>query len=262
MADASQNKRSMERVSGDALRAWLRVPAGLSLPGWAQTRLQGSVLAELQAREGTKLENVVFGIVDLETTGLAARRDRILEIGLVVQCGGRALDHYATLIDVEVPIPRFITRLTGIDARDTAQAPSQADALVGFARVLRQQRVDVLVAHNAPFDRAFLEWAWTRHGHTSALPPFLCSLRLARRWVRASSYGLDVLAEQLRLPVRTRHRALGDAEITASLWQELLQRGRLHGVHTLEALQGIAAVGDSRAGGRRVRVVDDRSTIG
>ncbi len=254
--DAQRHKGTAQHLDGAELRDWLRVPAGLPLPRWAQKRLAPGVIAELEARAGTRLDDVVFGIIDLETTGLAARRDRILEIGLVVQCAGRTLDRYSTLIGVEIPIPAFITGLTGIDAAETLGAPSEAEALGAFRRVLRRYRVDVLVAHNAPFDRGFLERAWKKHCGSPPPPLFLCSLRLARKWVSAPRYGLDVLTEQLGVPRHGRHRALGDAEMTACLWHELLQRGRLHGVHTLEALRKIAEVGRPRPHRHRVRVVD------
>ena len=251
--DVSRHKGTVEHLDGAELRDWLCVPAGLPLPRWAEKRLARGVRAELEARRGTPLDDVVFGIVDLETTGLAARRDRILEIGLVVQCAGRTLDRYATLIDVEIPIPTVITELTGIDAGETLAAPSESQALEAFARVLDRHRVDVLVAHNARFDRAFMERAWKKHRGAPPLPAFLCSLRLARKWVRAPRYGLGVLAEQLGVPQWGRHRALGDAEMAARLWHELLGRGRLQGVHTLEALRKIAEVGRSRRRGQRVR---------
>jgi len=254
--DESRHKRPAEHLDGAALRNWLRVPDGYPVPAWARKQLEKGVLAELAAREGTPLERAVFGIVDLETTGLAARRDRILEIGLVVQCGGQTLERYSTLIDVGIQIPAFITRLTGIDAAQIVAAPSASEALDRLARTLERHRVDALVAHNAPFDRSFLEWTWQEQGRTPPLPPFLCSLQLARKWVRAPAYGLDVLAGQLGIPQRGRHRALGDAEMTTRLWDELLQRGRLRGVHTLEALRKIAGVGRSRPGGRGVRAVD------
>ena len=94
--------------------------------------------------------------------------------------------------------------------------------------------------------RRFLDRAWRAHGLRTPLPPFLCSVRLARRWVRAPRYGLDTLVRQLSIPPRPRHRALGDAEMTADLWHELLKRGKLADVHTLEALRAIGGVGRSR----------------
>ena len=100
MADLPRQPRPVKGRSANVLRDWLRIPDGLQLPGWVRTQLEGPVQAELEAREGTALDRVAFGIVDLETTGLAAARDRILEIGLVVQRGGRTIERFSTLIDI------------------------------------------------------------------------------------------------------------------------------------------------------------------
>jgi DNA polymerase-3 subunit epsilon len=243
-------------LTGESIRTWLCVPDGFVLPDWTQAQLEAGIRTALEAREGTPLERVVFGIVDLETTGLSAQRDRILEIGLVVLRGGKILERFSTLVAVDLPLPRIITEITGIDAEELQEAPQEAEALEGFASVIRAQRVDVLVAHNARFDRQFLQRAWRCNELTPDLPTFLCSLRLARAWVRAPSYGLDRLVAQLGIPMAPRHRALGDAEMTATLWQELLARGRLQGVHTLEALCQKAELGRPRRSTRRVRVVD------
>jgi DNA polymerase-3 subunit epsilon len=114
----------------------------------------------------------------------------------------------------------------------------------------------VLVAHNARFDRGFLVRAWREHGRAPALPDFLCTVRLARKLVRARRYGLDALVAHLSIPERARHRALGDAEMTADLFFELLARARLAGVHTLERLRKIGEVKAARATRSRVRVVE------
>jgi DNA polymerase-3 subunit epsilon len=194
---------------------------------------------------------VVFGIVDLETTGLSSRRDRILEIGLVVQRAGRALERFEALVDPGAPIPPEITALTGIRDDDVAGAPDERTALEAFAAVLRRHDVEVLVAHNARFDRGFLARAWSEHGLEQALPPFLCSLRLARRLIAAPRYGLGSLVAELRLPQRARHRALGDAEMAAALFCGLLARARRDGHATLEALAAVERRAAPRRPGRR-----------
>ncbi len=181
----------------------------------------------------------MFGIVDLETTGLAARRDRILEVGLVVQRGGRVLERYSDLVDVGMPVPPLIAALTGIRDSDLLGAPAEADVVRRFAGVLERRGVEVLIAHNARFDRGFLVRAWRAHGIQVPLPPFLCSLRVARALVEAPRYGLAALVAALGLPPAPRHRALGDAEMTASLWSELLRRARLEGLASLEALAAL-----------------------
>ena len=199
---------------------------------------------------------MVFGIVDLETTGLSARADAILEIGLVVQRDGCTLERFSTLVRTDAPVPAVITALTGIESAHLDGAPGLAEALARMAQVLRAHGVEALVAHNARFDRGFLELAWRAHASGSPLPQFLCSLRLARRLVRARSYALGALVEQLGIPPAARHRALGDAEMTAHLWRELLARARLDGIHTLEALRRLGRSAVRRRMRRPSRAVD------
>jgi DNA polymerase-3 subunit epsilon len=228
------------------LRRRLRVPDGFALPGWAQR-----LVAAIRSAGGRPLSRVVFGVVDLETTGLSTRRDRILEIGLVVQRAGRALERFEALVDPGGPIPPEITALTGIRDCDVVGASDERTALAAFAQVLERHGVEVLVAHNARFDRGFLARAWSEHRLEQPLPPFLCSLRLARRLIAAQRYGLGSLAVELRLPARARHRALGDAEMAAALLTGLLARARRDGHGTLEALAAVERRGPLRRPGRR-----------
>lgn len=248
-----------ERVH--AVRTWLRVPRRFPLPAWAAGRLFDGARALARAREGIPLEEVVFGVVDLETTGVSVWRHRILEIGLVVQRAGRTQQRFSTLVDPGAPIPPLITALTGIQQADLRGAPREEEALASLERALGDAGVSLLVAHNASFDRRFLERAW--RAEAGALPPFLCSLRLARRLIDAPRYALDVLAGQLAIPVRDRHRALGDAEMTAALWWELLSRARVQaGVHTVEGLRELAEPARGRPRRPRRRVVDAPAAIG
>jgi DNA polymerase-3 subunit epsilon len=240
----------------DSLRSWLRVPPGFELPRWAETRLCADVARELEARRGLALSSATFAVVDLETTGSSWSRHRILEIGLVALRGARVLGQFATLVDVGAPVPSGITALTGISSDLLEGAPEERDALLAVAAFLAEHRVDALVAHNARFDKSFLARAWREHGIGPALPPFLCSVRTARRYVSAPRYGLDQLVAQLGIRGRARHRALGDAEMTADLWIELVGRARIHGVHTLESLRAQAEVKTGRAPRSRVRVVE------
>jgi DNA polymerase-3 subunit epsilon len=108
--------------------------------------------------------------------------------------------------------------------------------LLELASVLTRNRVEVLVAHNASFDRAFLEQAWRREGFAGELPPFLCTLELSQRLLRSRGYALGALAERLDLPGGARHRALADAQVAAALLGVLLERARRKRVRSLDAL--------------------------
>jgi DNA polymerase-3 subunit epsilon len=158
-----------------------------------------------------------FAVIDVETTGLDSRTDRVVEIACFRVSGGRVVARFSSLVDPRRKIPARASAIHGIFARDVAGAPT----LACLEPRLRQMTADaVVVAHNARFDVGFLPFIAER--------PTLCTLRLARRLVDAPSYRNQALREFLRLeparPVRRAHRAEGDAEVTAALLLELLRR--------------------------------------
>jgi len=117
-----------------------------------------------------------LAIVDLETTGTHAGRDRITEIGVVrvdadAAGGEPRVQEWSTLVDPEMPIPPAIQALTGITDAMTRSAPT-------FSRVaeeVRERLSDcVFVAHNARFDHGFLKHEFARAGAAFSARP-LCT---------------------------------------------------------------------------------------
>ncbi len=183
------------------------------------------------------LKETTFVVVDLETTGARAAEDAITEIGAVRVCGGEVLGEFATLVDPGRPIPRAISRLTGITDQMVAGSPQISAVLPMFLEFAGDA---VLVAHNAPFDIGFLRAAAARLGHR--LPPErpLCTVKLARRVLpreEAPSVKLSELARILRTTTRPTHRALDDARTTVEVLHTLLGRLGSHGVTTLAELR-------------------------
>lgn len=200
-------------------------PDGTTLDRLPHTRL----FAEGPA----SLRQIPFTVVDLETTGASAIYDRIVEIAVVRVLDGEIVERYEQLVDPRVPIPAFITRLTGLDARHIRGKPAFG---VVAQDVLAALGTGPLVAHNASFDEAFLRHAFARVGHRLALPK-LCTLRLARRLLpRLPTYRLDALTTYFGIKNRSRHRALGDAEATAQVLARLLDLAEEAGVETLDGL--------------------------
>lgn len=199
---------------------------------------------------GTPFAGQPFAVVDLETTGASAIYDRIIEVAVVRVLDGEIVERYEQLVDPQVPIPPFITRLTGIDGRMVRRKPT-------FAEVADTVNANLgagpLVAHNASFDEAFLRHAFTRAGQKLSLPK-LCTLRLARRLLpRLPAYRLDALSTYFGIKNRGRHRAAGDAEATALLLLRLLDLAAERGASSLDdllALQGSPV-------GRKPRGVDE-----
>lgn len=176
--------------------------------------------AELAERAQTAVfgfeDEVAF--LDLETTGFDPARDDVIEIAAVVTRGPEVVSRYATLVKPKRPVPFEIVELTGIDDEMLRDAPPLAEAVAGLARAVGGRAV---VAHNASFDRAFLEAAgWI---HPEGAQAWLDSLELARIALpRMRSHRLTDLARAFGLVVEPAHRAASDAETLARLWRVLL----------------------------------------
>jgi DNA polymerase III subunit epsilon len=194
------------------------------------------------------LEECGFAVVDVETTGMrAAAGDRITEIAVVVLQGGRCQVVVDALVNPGRPIPPLIRSLTGITddmVRHAPEFPAVAD------RVLAALGGRVFVAHNARFDWNFVN-AEVRRARDLALDgPRLCTVRLARRLVKGiASCGLDSLTHWFGFSNGSRHRAAGDALVTAELLERLLGLARDEGARTLQDLAAI----ESRRAPRRPR---------
>lgn len=178
------------------------------------------------------LPDVTFCVVDLETTGGSPADCRITEIGAVKYRAGERLGVFETLVNPEVPIPRFITHLTGIDDLAVADAPPISWVLPTFAEFARGC---VFVAHNARFDFTFLNVALGRLDYAPLPAPPVCTARLARRvvWPDVPNVRLRTLSQYFRTSSKPNHRALPDAEACAEVLHGLLELGGRLGILTL-----------------------------
>lgn len=162
----------------------------------------------------------MYAVVDIETTGGSARRDRITEIAVFVYDGHEIIDSFTTLINPERPIPYFITRLTGINDQMVAHAPR-------FCEVARKivEITDGLtfVAHNVNFDYNFLRQEFMHLGYDFRREK-LCTIQLSRKIMPGfRSYSLGNICKELGIEIDYRHRAAGDALATIKLLDQLLK---------------------------------------
>lgn len=156
-------------------------------------------------------EPLVF--VDIETNGLNHVRGRIVEVAAIRVENGQITREFSQLIDPGVPLPQFITRLTGITQNDLAGAPIFAAIADELHDMLDGA---IFVAHNVRFDYSFLKQEFKRIGKQFN-PRQLCTVRLSRALFPAErSHKLASLIERHNLQVSARHRAYDDAH---ALWQ-------------------------------------------
>ncbi|MEE4274663.1 MAG: exonuclease domain-containing protein, partial [Thermoleophilia bacterium] len=177
------------------------------------------------------LSDVVFTVVDLETTGGTPGLAKITEVGAVRVEGGTQTATFSSLVDPRVHIPAMITRLTGIDDGTVAGAPPIETVLPRFVEFTEGT---VLVAHNARFDLGFLDYELGRLCRQSFQRPVLDTLRLARKLCPQQRCSLAALAERFDTAVKPGHRALRDAQATAELLLLFLSWLEEQGVTTLE----------------------------
>jgi DNA polymerase III subunit epsilon len=177
---------------------------------------------------------IEFVVVDLETTGLKPGPAGVTEIAAVRVEQGRLGAEFHTLVNPNRRVPAVITRLTGI-TDDMLRDQPHIDAV--FPRLHAFLGSAVLVAHNVDFDLSFLNFDARRLLSAPLLNPALCTLRLARRLLPGvRSRSLDAVAAHLGVSCPDRHRALGDARITAEVLLILLEKLAAQGMATLGQL--------------------------
>ena len=182
----------------------------------------------------TPLSEIEFAVVDVETTG-SSREDRVMEIACVNVVGGSICARYSTLVDPGCWIPERISRLTGIDASMVRAAPRFEDIAAVVRRALGGR---VFVAHNARFDWRFLSNEMLRARAEVPRGDQVCTVRFARRALPGlRRWGLDALISYYGLECRARHRAWGDALVTAEILLNLLEAADRRGIVDWEQLQ-------------------------
>jgi len=199
--------------------SWAMVPTGVSSP---------------------LLEECAFAVVDVETTGTGARnQDRITEIAVVVVQGERTETVLDTLVNPERPIAPVVTSITNITNDMVKDAPTFAEVADDVLGVLAGR---VFVAHNARFDWGLVAGELRRTRGFELTGSQVCTVRLSRRLVKdVESCALGSMCHYFGLENPARHRAAGDALVTAQLLHRLLPRAREQGVRTLRDLEQLLA---------------------
>lgn len=186
-------------------------------------------------RQSRLLKDLDFVVVDVEATGAKTPPNRLIELGAYRIRGGRIVDKFMSLVNPEIPIPRFVASLTGISNDMVRNAPVFADVAPQWLDFVSDS---VLVAHNAPFDTSFLNHEISRvyPGHRM-VNPHLCTVRLSRRALPdLSNHRLDTIATHFSIPIASRHRAGSDALATAEIFILLLtELEETYGIKNLAA---------------------------
>lgn len=157
--------------------------------------------------------------IDLETTGLNPKKDKIIEIGAVKVVAGKTADTFSTFVNPGRKLEERIVELTGIQDAQLLEAPCIEEVfprLTGFLEDLP------LVGHRILFDFSFLKKAAVNQNDTFEKNA-IDTLKIARKYlVQLEHRNLDFLCEYYGIPHHA-HRALADAEATSDLYRRLAE---------------------------------------
>ena len=134
--------------------------------------------------------------------------------------GEQVVERFSSLINPQVAIPDYITRLTGISSDMVSTAPRFYEVAKEIVQITQDA---VFVAHNVRFDFSFLQHAFRRLGYKFTRKQ-LCTVKLSRKKIPGlKSYSLGKICQHLDIQNQAAHRAMGDAQATLELFQHLIE---------------------------------------
>lgn len=163
----------------------------------------------------------MYAIIDIESTGGGFKGERMIEIAAYIFDGKKIVDEFHTLVNPGIRIPSFITGLTGISDSMVKDAPTFSEIAAELEEITRDC---IFVAHNVLFDYGFVKQEFRRTGRSFERQK-LCTVKLAQELLPGhDSYSLGNLCKDLKIRIKDRHRATGDALATVKLFKILLRK--------------------------------------
>lgn len=161
------------------------------------------------------LKDATYVVFDVETTGLSAIYDSIIELAAVKMKDGNVIDQFEEFIDPGHPLSATTIQLTGITDDMVKGSKSQEQVLKEFYEFSKDC---ILVAHNASFDMGFLNTGYENVGIPRTQQPVIDTLELSRMLhPQLKSHRLNTLAKRYNVSLEQHHRAVYDSETTGHL---------------------------------------------
>ena len=170
--------------------------------------------------------------VDIETSGIRVKWDKIIEIGAVKVRDGKAVDTFSELINPGLKLSPYITELTGITDEMLKDKPFIEEVLPRFIEfagddVIMGHNIMFdwpILGHNVTFDFSFLKRAAVNNGYTIT-DDGIDTLKIARKTLKGlESRGLEYLCNYYGIADENHHRAFNDAEVTSKLYNVLMEK--------------------------------------
>ncbi|MGO4937911.1 PolC-type DNA polymerase III [Fundicoccus sp. Sow4_H7] len=172
----------------------------------------------------TDLQDAIYVVFDVETTGLSSVYDKIIELAAVKMKDGEVIDRFESFVNPGHPLAAFTTELTGITDAMLADAPTIDAVLPKFAEFSKDT---ILVAHNATFDIGFINQGYKQLGLDPVTEGVIDTLELSRLVnSNLKTHRLNTLAKHYNIVLEQHHRAIYDSETTGYILLKLLEQAR------------------------------------
>lgn len=180
-----------------------------------------------------------FVIIDVESTGLDFKKDKILSIG-GVKIKNNQID-VSNTFEIYLEQDEFnpdAALVHGILKKSNSEKISEQDGIIKFLKFIKN---DIIVGHSISFDISIINETINRNGGNKLLNKSIDTINLYKRikgedYKIDSSVSLDTLSEEFKITKSDRHNAAGDALITAILFMKLISKLKKRGVTDLESL--------------------------
>ncbi|MBW7954707.1 DEAD/DEAH box helicase [Candidatus Gracilibacteria bacterium] len=179
--------------------------------------------------------------LDLETTGVNSKKDKILEVALIKfdENTFEIIDTFSTLINPEIPIPEVISNITNIFDSDVKNAPVFDENII---KIIKNFIGDLpILGHNTNFDRDFLIENGVLIEKNLVLDTFFLSNII---FFEEKSLNLGNLCEVLNLKLEDAHRALNDTKATILLFEEIIKQFKSLDIKQKKLLNFLFSMGD------------------
>ena len=175
--------------------------------------------------------DTTYCVLDLETTGISFRTEKITEIGIMKIKNGEVLEEFSSFVNPERPIPQVVVDVTHITDDMVKDAPTIDQIL---PKALEFIGDSVIVAHNADFDVGFLKYNCSKLG-LKLENTYVDTLRLAKDlFPDYKKYKLGIIAQNLGIKVDVAHRALDDVDTTVKVFNIMINMLKEKGAKKIE----------------------------
>ncbi len=169
-----------------------------------------------------KIEDIIFTVIDTETTGLNKKQDKILSIAAVKVKKFKIVNIYNVFVDAGVPIPEESKKFHGIDNEHLKDKPKLIEIFPDFLRFLKNT---IIVGHHIRFDVEMINIELEKM-YGVKLPNYLIDTGQLYNFLTNTEekVSLDFLMQEFHVKCEDRHSALGDAISTAEVFIKLISK--------------------------------------